>query len=192
MLLGCGVAVGADVGVGVGVALGLRDRFRPVAFVRNGAGLVPDGAEVPDGVGFDVACGETPGFLRPFTFAVWVGDGLGGMLGEDELLGDPWSLGLALPPGRQEFAALSTVDVAGGDGQTELAVAAGEAAPRAPTISRAAPTGPSPIAAPSAVGLTNSALTRAPSLSQPVPSGPSALSVLATLLGARSASDCVP
>jgi hypothetical protein len=96
--------------------------------------------------------------------------------GDDESVGDDESLGAAtalvlsvvLPPVTDFAEDVRTVDVVGGEPQTEAEVATDACAAKAVTKSSAAPKNASPIAAPSAVGLRSSRLTVQPRFDKPV------------------------
>ncbi len=141
---GLKVGVGlALVGLGLGLGLALVD--------EDAAGLALDVVSVGAGVVVEV-----------------LGVGVGVEVSVGESLGEAESLGLAspalAPPPGSVISEVRTAEPDGGEPQTELAAAAGELAAMVAATTIAAPKDPSPIAAPSAVGLANSALTRAPSL----------------------------
>jgi hypothetical protein len=182
MLLGDGE--GAGDGLGDGLALGVGVGlvwFVPAVVDVDGAGLVADEV-VADGAGVVVCVAGVE----------VVADGVG--VGDDESLGEAMSLELAPPP-ESSIAAVRTVEVGGGEPQTELAVAVAELAAKVATISSAAPKEPSPMATNSAIGLASSALTRAPSLQSACPTWPERRIVLrhlfVTLLAVCAASVCV-
>lgn len=139
-------------GVGVGVGLGLS--------LSLGLGLTDDDGS---GLVLDDAPGESLGVVdvESLGSAVGVGWAVVGLVvgvGLVESVGELLSLGLAALP-ESVNAELRTAEDEGGEPQTALAVAAGELAAMVAPISNAAPKDPSPMAAPSAVGLASSALT---------------------------------
>jgi hypothetical protein len=158
----CGVA-GAELevlGVGLGDELGGLKVGAGLALVGLGLGLALVDADAA-GLALDVVSAGVGVVVAVLGVGVAIAVSVGESLGEAESPGLA-SLALVPPPG-SVIAEVRTAEPDGGEPQTELA-AAGELAAMVAATTIAAPNDPSPTAAPSAVGLANSALTRAPSL----------------------------
>ncbi|MGH3302828.1 MAG: hypothetical protein ACRDOK_14320 [Streptosporangiaceae bacterium] len=124
-----------------------------------GAALVLDDVEVSDDVA--VVDEESDALGLSVDVLVSVGVALGESSGDEESLGTATALALRIapPPVTAVFEAVRTVDVVGGEPQSELGAATDACAAMELTSSTAAPRNASPIAAPSAAGLRSSALT---------------------------------
>jgi hypothetical protein len=144
---------------------------------EDGSALVLD--EVSDGVA--VVDDESDALGVSVGDVVSLGEVLSVGLGEsssvaEESLEDATALVLRVvavlpPPAAALFAEVRTVDVVGGDPQSELESAVDACAEKELTSSTTTPKNASPIAAPSAAGLRSSSLTVHPRYKEPVGSG---------------------
>jgi hypothetical protein len=173
VLLGVGLGLGLGEELSLGVGLGevlSRSEDTPALVLEDvvGSGDVASVDDESDVVGVSVGDGLSVGEL------VSLGVGLAESSSDaEDWLADSTALVLrvvaTVPPlVAALFEEVRTVDVAGGDPQSELESAIDACAARELTNNIATPKSASPIAAPSAAGLRIRALTVRPRINEPV------------------------